>query len=1001
MAIQSIRSEILTDFASSLTFTSAFGYIVSGGVLQGPKPIGGTTLHLDGTRLNTATTSTQLLTIQDDYPYGQFISYPGLRGVRKRVYVRNQGSTPIYVGTPTYTERFAKAQPNYNAFLPPPWTIEAGDYRLFYLSYEADSSGLADEVVLFPTPYADTPFARLNARVNITSDAAVRISPSEYSTSTTLPGENSVIKYQLSADLFGSFIENYNYDFTATIQGHKSWTIDDIQPDSITLRFDGWLTNDIEGVYVSTLTITTPSLSISAVNTATHSPSVNTISSDFFSKSYWNNPKFKNWGLLSSTLGYNPTANWGDGGISEVPGSIQLAATGQGVDVVIVDTGDVEPSHPEFALFSDGTGGSRVQNFNWYSLAAEVGDTGRIGLTYTPTYVRGDSRHEHSQHVAGIAAGNSQGWANKSLVYSMDIDQFSGTAGMVFKYLAAAHRLKKNSGNTRPTVANCSFATNVTNVSWSSIKEIVYQGQTFKPQEYGSSTFTATTLAQAGIFLKDGINLVIHYQSANRSAWLAAIQECINEGVVVVASAMNESSYIARSTADVNYNNIVRIHDGNGTPAGIVELPGVYPAGSGSYSTPNLILYYRDNGGYYQYISGSYVSKTSAELRTLYPGMFIEYWYNRGPLPATVDGVICVGAIRAAVDGIGVDGLANFSNRGPRIDIFAPGAYVQSAWTSSTGITINGFAYDTPVRDPRSAGSHYFMKFSGTSMAAPQVTGIAALLLERDPTLNSTSTLLALIESASISRIPISNGGISDLHDLMGAPNRYLQVPKIIQTERAAWTSSFSLPDAVVGLRIDYVKGRRILTLGVGSGGDAMPMLKDRDPDWWSPEYLKPKAGRGKYAYFQWRSVYEIPLSDTPTNKTYYSDSTLADGTYLYKKKTTLVDNKDYSWYFGHYEGEHSLFQVQEDFSGNVYISICSLRETSGDTTLDGTLDRLQRVFYYHSKVDQDAGYRTAANQLGPRLDDFGNPNSLGLNTLFFLGFDARDRVITSLRPLP
>ena len=298
MAIQSVRSLTLTDFESSLTFVSAFGYIVSGGVLKGPRPIGGTTLNLDGSRISTATTSTQILSIEDDYPYGQFVAYPGLRGVRKRVYVKNQGTAPIFVGTPTYTERFAKAQPNYNAFLPPPWTIEPGDYRLFYLSYEADSAGIADEVVLFPTPQADTPFARLNARVNITSDAAVRISPTEYSTSTSLPGENSLIKYQLSADLFGAGIENYNYNFTATIIGHKSWTIDDVQADSVTLRFDGWLTNDIDGLYVSTLTITTPSLSISTINTATHSPSVNTIASEFFSKSYYNNPKYKNWGLF-------------------------------------------------------------------------------------------------------------------------------------------------------------------------------------------------------------------------------------------------------------------------------------------------------------------------------------------------------------------------------------------------------------------------------------------------------------------------------------------------------------------------------------------------------------------------------------------------------------------------------------------------------------------------------------------------------------------------------
>lgn len=104
--------------------------------------------------------------------------------------------------------------------------------------------------------------------------------------------------------------------------------------------------------------------------------------------------------------------------------------------------------------------------------------------------------------------------------------------------------------------------------------------------------------------------------------------------------------------------------------------------------------------------------------------------------PARVAEAITVGATTSS------DSRASYSNWGSCLQLFAPGSGIRSA----------GHTSDTD-----------FANMSGTSMAAPHVVGIAALYLERDPSL-SPAQVGSLITSAATSGTVGSPGS--------GSPNK-------------------------------------------------------------------------------------------------------------------------------------------------------------------------------------------------------------------------------------
>lgn len=129
--------------------------------------------------------------------------------------------------------------------------------------------------------------------------------------------------------------------------------------------------------------------------------------------------------------------------------------------------------------------------------------------------------------------------------------------------------------------------------------------------------------------------------------------------------------------------------------------------------------------------------------------------------PANSPYVITVGAMKAMGGGRLRDRIATYSSRGPsrldfilKPDLVAPGnrvisanaagSYLSGAYGATNLVPWQAYCYSQTPGD----GSRYF-SLSGTSMAAPVVSGAAALLLQADPGLSPDSVKARLMFSAN------------------------------------------------------------------------------------------------------------------------------------------------------------------------------------------------------------------------------------------------------------
>ena len=423
--------------------------------------------------------------------------------------------------------------------------------------------------------------------------------------------------------------------------------------------------------------------------------------SRFYSKTSDSNNAHYNWSLPAVSNTANPfqstTLNY----------THNYNLTGEGVDVVIQDTG-INPNHPDW-LDTSGTY-NRLQQINWPV------DSGLSG-TYTQGAGYYDDTYGHGTHCASSIAGKLYGWAKKANIYSMKIlnEPDSFPTGASFNIIRNWHIRKtvQSTGSVRPTIVNMSWAYlgyYPTTFTRGTYRGVDWTGDigVFRP-EYGMSQngYNQTTV--------DGQTRFVF--PTRVSSVEADMIDCINAGIILVGAAGNYSHKMDQPTG-VDYNNRVSLS-------------------------------------------------------------FADYYYHRGATPGSCLGVVCVGAVGMT----STEQKRDFSNTGPRVDVWAPGDYITSALPSTTCSIARGWpSFPYPGNSSYTAG-----KVSGTSMAAPQATGVIACMLESRPHYKQADVLNWIKTTGIKNRLNDTGGSYTDFTSLQGSVNNFLYNPF---TNNTAWTIS-------------------------------------------------------------------------------------------------------------------------------------------------------------------------------------------------------------------
>lgn len=145
-------------------------------------------------------------------------------------------------------------------------------------------------------------------------------------------------------------------------------------------------------------------------------------------------------------------------------------------------------------------------------------------------------------------------------------------------------------------------------------------------------------------------------------------------------------------------------------------------------------------------------------------------YYHRGSSPSH-NKAILVGSIDSNSYTATEDQKATYSEAGPAVDIFAHGTNIMAA--SSNINAIGGYTY--PYHPDYYGGGFKQVSISGTSMAAPQVAGVAALLCQANPGISPADLKKAILQQAgSAIRTTSLNTDYNENRSLLGAEQRVL-----------------------------------------------------------------------------------------------------------------------------------------------------------------------------------------------------------------------------------
>jgi hypothetical protein len=158
-------------------------------------------------------------------------------------------------------------------------------------------------------------------------------------------------------------------------------------------------------------------------------------------------------------------------------------------------------------------------------------------------------------------------------------------------------------------------------------------------------------------------------------------------------------------------------------------------------------------------------------------------YYHQGGSPTSSNTVTVSAAWHAPVYSGNslLETLGYYSERGPGCDVISPGSYITAATSKAAPLNYEFSPIGPYVFGKNSAAdtSHYVCKISGTSMAAPNVTGVLALFLSQHPEATPLDAK-KWIQNTGIKNQVATTSKDNDWFTstaLLGAPNNYLYNP--------------------------------------------------------------------------------------------------------------------------------------------------------------------------------------------------------------------------------
>lgn len=321
--------------------------------------------------------------------------------------------------------------------------------------------------------------------------------------------------------------------------------------------------------------------------------SLNTTQIGTYTKTNSSTGNILNWGLIRNS---NPTNVYGSS--TTTTENYNYVLNGSNVDIVIIDSG-IQINHPEF--------GNRVNAYQW---------TNAVNTTTFYTDYNG-----HGTHVAGIAAGNTYGWAKNSNIYAIKFvdagpaDPDPGFDGQSFGNIANilvswqnSKPVNSSTGVKNPTVVNMSFGYGLSTSTYY-VANVTYRGNTYASPSVPNSTY--------GLYFSQG---AYPYRNSTYDAYVDVMTAA---GINVIKSAGNDGLKID-VPGGVDYNNTIQL----------------------------------------KYIANNVSIGSGA--------------YMRGSSPMSNTAII-VGALDSTTYSSTLDKKASYSQAGPGVDIFAAGSNIQSA----------------------------------------------------------------------------------------------------------------------------------------------------------------------------------------------------------------------------------------------------------------------------------------------------------------------------------